>query len=159
MKITISDDFFTEEDYKKVVHFCKTAKYTYGEVDNESTPPTGMVSEIPVESEIYSLFADTIQNKYEKLLPDNIYRMYVNCFAPSENPFFHTDGESGITALYYPTEEWNIQEGGETQFLTDENLCGVLPIPNRMVLFDAPIPHRATPFRSQHRFTIAVKYR
>ena len=157
--LNISDNFLSEEDYKKVIEYCVKANYTYGEVDNSDTPPTGMVSEITEDSDLFSLFADIIENKYEKLTKDKIYRMYINCFAPSENPYFHTDGESGVTVLYYPTENWNINEGGETQFLTDEHIIGILPIPNRVIVFDAPIPHKATSFRSQHRFTVAIKYK
>ena len=85
--------------------------------------------------------------------------MYINCFAPSENPYFHIDGESGMTLLYYPNIEWSINDGGETQFYIDENIYGITPIPNRMVIFDASIFHRATTFRNTHRFTVAIKYR
>ena len=87
-----------------------------------------------------------------------LYRMYINCFAPNENPYFHVDGE-GYTFLYYcDNEEFDLNEGGETQFLVDNDLMGVLPVPNRMVIFDGTIKHRATTYRSRHRFTIAIKY-
>lgn len=157
--LSISDNFLSEDEYKQVIDYCVNAKYTYGEVDTTETPPTGMVSEILPEEKIYDLFSSKIENKYEQLSKDKIYRMYVNCFSPNENPYFHTDGETGVTALFYPTIEWNLNEGGETQFLTDENIIGILPIPNRIVFFDANIPHKATSFRSNYRFTIAVKYR
>jgi hypothetical protein len=48
--------------------------------------------------------------------------------------------------------------GGETQFVIDDEIKGVFPIPNRMVMFNANILHRATTFRSRHRFTLAIKY-
>ena len=83
--------------------------------------------------------------------------MYVNCFAPSETPYFHTDGK-GITFLYYPNLEWNLQDGGETQFYVDGNILGVPPLPNRLVMFDGEIVHRATSFRDRYRFTVAIKY-
>jgi len=60
--------------------------------------------------------------------------------------------------LYYAVEEWNIEYGGETQFVVDDEIRGVFPFPNRMVMFDANILHRATAFRTGHRFTLAVKY-
>ena len=66
----------------------------------------------------------------------------MNCFAPSETPYFHTDGK-GITFLYYPNLEWNLQDGGETQFYVDGNILGVPPAPNRLVMFDGEIVHRA----------------
>ena len=84
--------------------------------------------------------------------------MYVNCFSPNENPYFHTDGEDGITFLYYPDQGWELDDGGETQFYIDGEIRGITPVSNRMVYFDANIMHRATTFRSRHRFTLAVKY-
>ena len=86
-----------------------------------------------------------------------LYRMYINCFAPNENPYFHTDGE-GLHFYIMRMIEWNLQEGGETQFYVDENIYGVIPIPNRLVMFDGMILHRATSFRNDHRFTVAIKY-
>ena len=60
--------------------------------------------------------------------------------------------------LYYVNDEWDIEMGGETQFLIDNEIRGILPLPNRLVYFDANILHRATSYRSGHRFTIAIKY-
>jgi len=84
--------------------------------------------------------------------------MYVNCFVPCERPYFHTDGDEGVTFLYYPNMKWDKDDGGETQFLMNDDLYGVLPIPNRMVVFSANLLHRATTFRNDHRFTVAIKY-
>ncbi|BCU95852.1 MAG: hypothetical protein CM15mV10_2390 [uncultured marine virus] len=54
--------------------------------------------------------------------------------------------------------EWNENDLGETQFLIDGEIKGILPKPNRMLGFDADLLHRATTFRDKHRFTIAIKY-
>ncbi len=48
--------------------------------------------------------------------------------------------------------------GGETQFLIDDEIRGILPFPNRLVYFDANILHKATSYRTGHRFTLALKY-
>ena len=114
-----------------------------------------MIHEISETSEIYKLF----QSKTENLVTEYpLDRMYVNCFAPGENPYFHIDGSHGVTFLFYAIEEWNIEMHGETQFFVDDQIYGVLPYPNRMIKFDANIMHRATSFRDRHRFTLAVKY-
>ena len=42
--------------------------------------------------------------------------------------------------------------------LIDDEIVGILPLPNRMVYFPAKIMHRATSFRDRHRFTLALKY-
>lgn len=157
-EVQTCDNFFTKKEHQIILDYCLDCEYTYGETDSKNHKPTGMVHNIPEQSEIYQL----IQNKIETSIPAisqmKLYRMYVNCFAPSENPYFHTDGETGYTFLYYPQENWKIDDGGETQFLIDESVYGVFPLPNRIVKFDASILHRATSFRDRHRFTVAIKY-
>ena len=152
--IEIYDDFLSSDLQNFVWEYCIESSYTYGEYDTPETPPTGMVHEIE-GNDIYKLFYE----KTKDLVPKNfnLYRMYVNCFAPSECPYSHTDGE-GITFLYYPQHTWDIDMGGETQFVIDDEIKGIFPIPNRLVMFDGNILHRATTFRNRHRFTVAVKY-
>ena len=154
--IEIKDNLLEEDEYLYVLNYCQKAKFTWGETDDYGLPPTGMVHEIDNNELIHQVF----QSKTQGLVPNLVLnRMYVNCFAPSENPYFHTDWEEGgVTFLYYPTEKWNYNDGGETQFVVDGEIYGVVPLPNRLVYFDANILHRATAFRDKHRFTIAVKY-
>ena len=153
--VEVFDNFLSEDDCYSVIDYCKMASYSYGEYDYPGAIPTGMVHEIYETSEIYKLF----QSKTENLVSDySLDRMYVNCFAAGENPNFHVDGSHGVTFLFYANEEWNIEMQGETQFLIDDQITGILPYPNRMVKFDADILHRATSFSDRHRFTLAVKY-
>ena len=156
--IEIKDNFLEETDAKRVLEYCVQSSYTYGEVDTPQTPPTGMVHEIQRDEDIYKLFESKIKNYYRYVRKLNLYRMYVNCFSPSENPYFHTDGDKGVTFLYYVNDEWTLNEGGETQILVDDEIRGVLPLPNRIVGFNANLLHRATSFRNRHRFTLAVKF-
>ena len=156
--VNVSDNYFTERQHQFILTYCENCSYKYGEVDNEGTPPTGLIHEIPPTEEIYPLIERRIE---QSMGPDankySLYRMYVNCFAPGENPYFHKDGR-GITFLYYANMEWDLQNGGETQFYIDGNILGVPPIPNRLVVFDGMIQHRATSFRNKHRFSVAIKY-
>ena len=74
---------------------------------------------------------------------------------------FHQDNydEDSLTCLYYvPVESWFLDDGGETQFILNEEMVGVLPFPNRMVYFDSILMHKATSFRNRWRFTVALKY-
>ncbi len=186
MLINVYDDFFSPEDFKFIVEYCKNASYYYGEYDNEPEVfdekyCTGLVhelyyytDELPLkestyqsggghnkfinQQKLFELFSDSIEKKLPEYKSSNITRLYINCFAPSENPYFHTDGKSGTTFLYYPNLSWDLDDGGETQFFIDGELYGVAPIPNRMVCFDANILHKATSFRNKHRFSIAIKY-
>lgn len=164
------DNFFNQFQYYEIAEYCLKAPYFFGETDNIDTPPTGMVSDIPEEEPIYKLFCDTLSIKIPRVNQLNLYALYINYFVPSENPYFHTDCEVGITCLYYlgpikaMSQRWknvdyNISDGGETQFIQNNNSINILPISNRMCFFDANILHRATPFRDKYRFTIAAKYR
>lgn len=155
--INVFDNFLSLQDCQSVLRYCYEASYTYGERDRPETPPTGMVHVIDNESEIYQLFHD----KTRELVPhtSKLYRMYVNCFAPNENPYFHIDGSHGITFLYYPDQKWELDQGGETQFYINGEIHGITPVSNRIVMFDANIMHRATTFRNGYRFTLAVKYK
>ena len=61
------------------------------------------------------------------------------------------------------TENDTVKTGGNNHAFSDfrgngDVINGYPPIPNRMILFDASLLHRATCFRSTHRFTIAIKY-
>lgn len=158
IEINFSDQFFTETEQKVIYEYCIRAPYHYGESDNGDNYMTGMVHNIPEIEFIYKLIAKTLYDRVEFIRNMRLYRMYINCFAPSEKPNFHIDGE-GYTFLYYPHfEDIDLNEGGETQFLVDNNIYGIRPVSNRMVIFNGMIPHRATAFRSQYRFSIAIKY-
>lgn len=153
------DNFLDEDEYNKVIKYTLKSKYQYGESDNPDTPPTGMISLIE-DIGISNLFEEKIKKSVEEVSNLSAYRMYINSFAPGENPYYHIDGETGITCLYYVNPEYRIDDGGETQFfLSKDESINILPIPNRLCYFDANILHRATSFRDIHRFTIAIKYK
>ena len=156
MMLRIYDNFLSEKEQNHVLDYCEGAPYRYGETDNEDGPVTGVTHNIPNDHYIHKLF----HTKTQPLVPESLklYRMYINCFAPREVPYFHTDGDSGVTFLYYPQFNWEPNDGGETQVYVQGNIQGVVPLPNRLMMFDARLLHRATSFRDRHRFTIAVKY-
>ena len=151
----IYDDFLKPDEHRSVLEYCFNAEYVYGETDTATTRPTGVVHEMS-GGVVHEMF----RVKTGKIVPPGLklYRMYVNCFSPRELPYFHTDGPNGVTLLYYPQYNWKLDDGGETQIVVDENILGIVPIPNRMVMFDANLQHRATTFRNRHRFTVAIKY-
>ena len=162
--IGVTDNIFNAQDTKYITEYCtEGAEYRWGEHDEPQHPPTGLVHDIPEDEGMYDIFKNKIANDlYPEVKKLELYRMYVNCFAPREVPYWHTDGPSScITFLYYPkpTHKWDLNELGETQFHIDDMIYGIPPIPNRMIMFNAAIKHRATSFRTYHRFTVAVKYK
>ena len=159
MLIDCIDNFLNESNYISVIQHCVSTSYQYGETDSINTPPSGMVSSIEKNSQIYNIFDKNIKEKISVVSNLQIYRMYINCFAPREIPYYHKDGETGITCLFYVNPDYEYNMGGETQFILDNKQgINIFPIPNRMCFFDANITHRATSFRDIHRFTIAIKY-
>lgn len=183
--IEVFDDFLTEDEQDFVMGYCELAPYYYGETDRDETPSTGMIHNIwMIEPEMKTLdklvpfgtsvtceeiypkkFKDLFLKKITDLLPEctpeRLMRMYINCFSPKDQPYFHTDsppGHSTTTFLYYPDDYYDMEEGGETQFFNDGTLYGVPPLPNRLVAFPGEILHKATSFRSRYRFTVAIKY-
>lgn len=156
--INYIDNFLTKQEHKAVYTYCLRAPYYYGEIDYPGYEPTGMSSNISGNEYIYKLFKRKTLDTFEFLRPLNLYRMYVNCFAPGEQPNYHIDRDQGYTLLYYPNLEWSLNDGGSTEFNLDEQLQGIHPVPNRIAIFDANILHRATSFRNRHRFTVAIKY-
>lgn len=156
--IIILDEFLSEKDFRSTIEYCHNSLFKYGERDDDLIPPTGMVSRILFEDPIFKLFDSKIKEFVPEVEKLKAFRMYINCFSPGENPYFHKDGDSGFTCLYYANKNWELNDGGETQFVIGDEMVGILPIPNRMICFDASILHRATSFRNKHRFTIATKY-
>ena len=130
--------------------------YTFGEKDEAEVAPTGMSAEIKKGEFIYRFFYE----KTQPLVPNRcLLRMYINLFAPNEIPYFHTDADEGVTFLYYPHKEmWTPNFLGQTEFYVNDKSYSVAPEPNRLCFFDASILHRATAFRTKHRFTVALKY-
>ena len=155
--IDIIDDFLSPEDNQYVWFYCLNSSYTYGAVDAPDKNPTGMMCQVPESERFYKIFAEATQ----KIVPDlRLVRIYINCFAPTENPWFHVDSmyENAKTFIYYPACSDDIDNCGTTQFYIDDYIHGVIPKTNRMIYFDSSITHRATSFRDGHRFTVAVKY-
>ena len=131
--INFDHSFLNDKEFEIVTDYCFSAKYSYGESDNGDGFMTGMVHDIPETEFVYKLFRKKLLDKCPFLSEMKLYRMYINCFAPCENPYFHTDG-NGLTFLYYVNDEWNLHDGGETQFYVDGNIYGITPIPNRLVI-------------------------
>lgn len=151
--INVYDEFLGASARQAIFKKCHKLYYMMGELDREDCPPTGMVSQLNSNDMI---IPEIISQKLNRPV-SSLIRFYVNYYAPGEMPYFHDDGEC-ITCLYYPSSVDNIDEGGETQFLMNNQITAIPYVPDRLIEFDGRIPHRATGFRSTYRFTIAAKY-
>lgn len=138
--------------YNKIL---KEKRFKYGETDEPQLPPTGMKVDIDPEDHLFKIFENKIieRNVHGK----SLQKSYVNLFLPFERPFFHNDGPVR-TILFYINPKVNANQNGETQFLIDGEIRGILPVPGSMICFDGMMIHRATSFRNIPRITVAFKY-
>ena len=105
-------------------------------------------------------------NEWEKIVSemginnkDQIINFSEKVLISDHDNYFGIIGCYFFKNLYYFTNHvWGVHDGGETQFLIDDEIKGVLPLPNRIVGFDSNLLHRATSFRDNHRFTLAAKF-
>lgn len=156
----IFDDVLQSNERDLLLNLCKNANFKYGVYDVKELPLTGLDCVL----DPYTFPTEILIDKIYELRPDfehKLKKVTINCFAPSENPYFHIDADEGNTAIYYPHDFYDENEGGETQLVgtNDDFIYGIKPRPNRLVIFDSNIRHRATPFRTKHRFTIAIKFK
>ena len=95
-----------------------------------------------------------------------LYRSYVNVAHFGDMLFTHTDclpdaGE--VTALWYISESWDPEWGGETMFY-DQHMdvrAAIMPRPGRLALFHGDIPHAGRPpnrICDAPRYTLAMKF-
>lgn len=157
---TIVDNFLSEEYNETVLKYCLETKYSYGERDvhDPDAAVSGMIRNLTKYEDPYNIISKRIVEVFPDIKDLELNRMYINCFAPNENTYFHIDG-CKYTFIYYPQKDWNLAEGGETQFYVNETIIGSPPKPNRMIMFSGKsLIHRAVSFRNKHRFTISIKY-
>jgi hypothetical protein len=163
--LTVYDNLFSKDEMDKIINtmLCNCPFY-YGERDSSYTPPSGLVCDFgkihinPTIEKILNIFISKIYEKDEKLKSMKLFRIYLNYFTPIENTYFHIDGENVMTCLYYINPEHDVNEGGETQFLINNEIKGIQSKPGRLVIFDGSLKHRATSFRSHPRLTLAFKF-
>ena len=163
--IRVYDNVIPKRDIEEYrILMLNNLPFFHGERDTPDTPPSGLVCDFgkihinPNIEKILNIFISKIYEKDEKFKSMQLYRVYLNYFSPTETPYFHTDGDDTTTCLYYINQELDYNEGGETQFLINDEIKGVTSQPGKLVIFDGKLLHRATSFRSHPRLTLAVKF-
>jgi len=81
------------------------------------------------------------ENKYNVT---NYIRMYMNAHTHGIEPHLHVD-DGDFTMIYYPRLDWKLEYGGGT--LVDGQLLHNFG--NRLIVFDAYLPHMAMPVSRQ----------
>ena len=155
------DNFLSMEDSDSVYNECQfKTSYFYGERDSYPLPPTGMVKDIKPGNLIYDLITKKIN---DELIPDIQHsvtedRSYINMFHPKEFAYFHTDGHC-LTYMYYPGDSsYDDDQDGYTIFDYGNITYAEKPTPNTLVRFYGNIRHKASPFRTENRYSVVTKY-
>ena len=172
-KMIIYDDVFIPPELHELVMDVKNLPYLFGEVDNVDLPPTGMSTGDYLGTKIFHTLWEFVEKHCPEVHGYILKRSHANIFAPREPAFYHVDDEreDAYTFMFYANETWDINDGGETKFITNLKEEGKLegdkdypliyaipPIPGRMLMWKSNILHTATPLRDAHRFTPTFKF-
>lgn len=151
------DDVMSQEKNDELYKFLLVEnKFSYGERDRLGLEPVGLSLEID-DPDLFNFLSDIAKSKFDRLQNLELQRAYVNLFLPNDRPYFHQDGHV-YTCLFYITPQYDIDEGGETQFIVNNIIQGLPSRPGRLVIFDGELWHRATSYRSHPRLSIALKF-
>jgi len=156
--IKIYDQFLNDKNYAKLVDYAKYAPYQFKEKDHLDAEFVGGIYDISLKDDLFLFLDREVKSRFEEVKNIKCQRAYINLFISGEKPYFHIDANNGYTFLMYLNEEYNIDMGGETSFLINGELRGILPVPNRAIIFDSSIEHKANSFRKGLRYTLALKY-
>jgi hypothetical protein len=153
--IVVIDNFLHPDTFRHVAAELTTLHHWQPEVDFPGAAPVGETCDLPNTTQTYR----AIVQELKKLFPAAwvVDRFYVNRFQPREVPQFHQDGEVVTCVFYADPGNWTPHDHGETQVLINAEIRGILPLPNRMLVFDGRLLHRATSFQTRRRHTIAAK--
>ena len=153
--IVVIDAFLHPATFPKVISELERLHHWQPEIDFQGAAPVVETCELPSSFETYRAIIQELKKLFP--VPWTVDRFYVNRFKPKEVPQFHADGDVITCLLYADPGNWSPHDHGETQLLIGGEIRGILPLPNRMLVFDGRILHRATSFQTRVRHTIAAK--
>ncbi len=163
--LIVIDDFLPEEEHRAIYNRLMTREW--GAVDDNPNDPLSDISGYNSSEEFTGPSTQTIMDyclEYDFLrdIVQNSHRVSLyNKYDPKTPTYFHTDGLSGHTLIYFPDiAKYNFMMAGETQILIDDHITGVLPVPNRLVAFNGQLWHKGTSFtHDQPRYSFAIQFR
>jgi len=154
-------NFLVKSESDFVYNECQfNTPYIYGERDRFDAPPTGMVKSIAPGNSIYDLIVTKINEELIPHLKHSVTqsRSYINFFHPKEHAYFHVDGHC-LTYMYYPGDDsYDDDQDGYTIFDHGDITYAEKPIPNTLIRFYGNIRHKASPFRTENRYSVVAKY-
>ena len=164
-ELIVIDDFLSKEDHHKIYEL--TLKREWNPVDDTEDDPLSDQSgynscDTFQEEGTQIILSECLEYpNLKKAITTNYFKSIYNKYDPKTPTYFHRDNDDGgWTFIYFPHIcEYNYQMGGETQILVDNQIVGVLPLPNRLMVFDGSLQHKGTSFSNdQSRYSLAIQF-
>ena len=164
----VFDGLFARKTRALLYRFVRDTQFHWGARDSNAADErhavrwkhdllTERAAELPFFADVVDLVQTLTGTRRIRLA-----RIYINFNLYGEIHYPHTDARSGVTALYCVNLEWNPQWQGETMFYEGhEPTHVVLPVPGRLIVFDAALRHRGSPPARdcyEPRINIAFKF-
>ena len=151
MLYRIIDDYLPKSVHKEIFNHCNTTQYDLAEADIEGVTHPKVVSELDISN---------LPDFPSVLGEQPLVTAHINYYIPNEHSSFHKDSgrSEALTLIYFPCPTYDINEGGATELLINDEIVGVRSKANRALIFKSELWHRATPFHTKQRFTVALKY-
>ena len=166
--LRIYDDVFDMEYRHSIFAFAKVSKFQIGWADSQTYENQGYqyLHSIFSEEDIARLeIVDRLKNTpvAREMIGYTLKKCVLNLSTPSDVNFVHAHPEDKVL-LYYVNLDWRDGWHGETLFFDETGkriMFASTYTPNRLIAFDAKIPHTIRPqshIASFYRFTLALVY-
>jgi len=149
------DQFLHPKVFHEVAEDVKNLQGWIPETDHPDLPPVGASCDIDNGTRIQKEFSQELKKMFAA--PWKVARFFINRFEAKEVPQFHRDHNAITCILYADEAPWSFDDHGETQLLVNGEVRGILPMPNRLLVFDGNLMHRATSFQTRVRHTISLQ--
>ncbi len=167
-KLIVIDDFLLKEDHHEIYNL--TMERKWNPIDDSKDDPLSGQSGYNSGDDFNERGTQIIlsecisEPELKKVVTTTYNQTLYNMYDPKTPTYFHYDTElpeSGWTIIYFPDiAEYDFRMGGETQILVDNQIVGVLPLPNRLMAFDGSLWHKGTSFtNNQLRYSLAIQFR
>jgi SM-20-related protein len=169
--VFVFDGLVPVEEAARYFHTLSRASFTRTETARPDSPEyRHWVCEMPLENLPKISLWDALQAAVSTARPGELYRpyrVYTNFAAFGDLLLTHVDALPNareLTALWFLSERWDPEWGGETLFYdsTSDAQLAVSPKPGRLLLFDGAIRHAGKPPNRNcpiGRYTLAIKLR
>jgi hypothetical protein len=161
MSIKVVDSFFKNNENEKIIKEITKLKFKKTKAERKNTDPVGKNCQIKKTSFIYKAF--TKELKKQNLIPqgNKLHQAYVDLLSPNENPYYNSNNEKITVFLYYVVgfDDPNLDLGGETLFVNDPLIQGIVPKKHRLIVFSNGVWYKSNPFRDFDKYVVVFKYK